>query len=103
MKSKLISDLSAISVPFKDADDGFENSLKSWSDTFLSKKRTRNTYFDKISTKNKSLNNSTRIVFDQFDMFCNSEYSHDSENVIREFLSLETAQQEESACNVYQS
>ena len=60
--------------------------------TFLSKQRTRDTYFDKISTKSKSLNNSTRIVLDQFDMFYNSEYSHDSENVVQEFLRLETAE-----------
>lgn len=71
--------------------------------TFLSKQRTRDTYFEKISTKSKSLNNSTRIVLDQFDIFCNSEYSHDSENVIQEFLALEGVQREESACDVYQS
>ncbi|MDH3657006.1 MAG: site-specific integrase [Nitrosopumilus sp.] len=71
--------------------------------TFLSKQRTRDSYFDKISTKSKSLNNSTRIVLDQFDIFCNSEYSHDSENVIQEFLALDGTQREESACDVYQS
>ena len=71
--------------------------------TFLSKKRTRDTYFEKISTKSKSFNNSTRIVIDQFDLFCNYEYSHDSESVIQEFLNLDETQREESACDVYQS
>ena len=71
--------------------------------TFLSKKRTRDTYFDKISTKSKSFNNSTRIVIDQFNEFCNSEYSHDSESVIQEFIHLRETKREESACDVYQS
>ncbi len=71
--------------------------------TFLSKKRTRETYFEKISTKSKSLQNSTRIVLDSFDKFCSLEYSHDSEQVIRELLGLKIEEREESACDVYQS
>ena len=71
--------------------------------TFLSKKRTRETYFEKISTKSKSLQNSTRIVLDSFDKFCNVEFSHDTEQVIRELLGLEIEEREESACDVYQS
>lgn len=65
--------------------------------TFLSKKRTRETYFEKISTKSKSLQNSTRIVLDSFDKFCSLEYSHDSEQVIRELLGLKIEEREESA------
>ena len=71
--------------------------------TFLSKKRTRETYFEKISTKSKSLQNSTRIVLDSFDNFCNVEYSHNAEQVIQELLGLKIDEREESACDVYQS
>ena len=71
--------------------------------TFLSKKRTRETYFEKISTKSKSLQNSTRFALDSFDKYCNLEYSHNSEQVIQELLTMGMEEREESACDVYQS
>ena len=71
--------------------------------TFLSKIRTRETYCEKISTKSKSLQNLTRIVLDSFDNFCNIEYSHNAEQVIQELLELKNQEQEDTACDVYQS
>lgn len=71
--------------------------------TFLLKKRTQETYFDKISTKSKSLQNTTRIVLEQFDKFCIAEYSHDSEQVIRELIGMEIDECEQATCDVYQS
>ena len=71
--------------------------------TFLSKKRTREMYFDKISTKSKSLQNSTRIVLEQFDKFCNLKYSHDSEQVIQELMGMRIEECEQATCDLYQS
>lgn len=71
--------------------------------TFLSKTRNLDTYFEKLSTKSNSLRNTTRIVIEQFDRFCISEYKHSSEQVIQELSNLKGAQQEQSVCDVYQS
>lgn len=71
--------------------------------TFLSKTRTRDTYFEKISAKSDSLKNTTRIVLDQFDKFCIIEYQHNSEQVVQELLNLNDQEREQSVCDVYQS
>lgn len=71
--------------------------------SFLEKKRTKEGYFEKISTKSKSLINSTRIVIDNFDKFCKSEYAHDSDDVINELLSFDGTKLEDGACDLYQN
>ena len=57
----------------------------------------------KESTKSKSLINSTRIVIDNFDKFCKSEYTHDSDDVINELLSFDVTKLEDSTCDLYQN
>lgn len=70
--------------------------------TFLERKRSIEGYLEKLSTKSSGTREHVSHVVRLFDKFCIKKYSHDSERVIEELLSMDMEDRERAGCDVCQ-